>query len=281
MKSSSNHVLFVSCPDRGGIIHHVSGVLFRHGLNIIENHEFVDRKNNLFFMRTEFSGGVEVAPILEELKQLLPKQTELKLHSQGPKKLVLLATRESHCLGDLLLRHAAGELNGEIVAVVSQYSTLKKLVDRFEIPFHEVPVPEGERNLHETSLKKVIDSYSPDYLVLAKYMRILTPEFVQHYPDKIINIHHSFLPAFIGSNPYLQAYERGVKIIGATAHYVNDHLDEGPIITQSVIPVTHAQDAVALARAGRDVEKIVLARALSLVLENRVFVNGQKTMIFE
>jgi len=281
MKSSNNHVLFISCSDRGGIIHQVSGVLFRHGLNIIENHEFVDRKNNLFFMRTEFNGVVEVAPVVEELKQVLPKNTSLEIRSQEPKKLVLLATKESHCLGDLLLRQSAGELNAKILAVVSQYSSLKKLVDRFEIPFHEVPVEEGERSLHEKALLKVIQPYQPDYLVLAKYMRILTPGFVKNFPDRIVNIHHSFLPAFIGSNPYVQAYERGVKIIGATAHYVNDNLDEGPIITQSVIPVTHAQDATALARAGRDVEKIVLAKALGLVLENRVFVHGQKTLIFE
>ena len=281
MKSTPNHVLFVCCPDEGGIIHHVTGVLFRHGLNIIENHEFVDRKNNLFFMRTEFNGVIEVSPVLDELKKVLPKNSELNIHSQEPKKLVLLATKESHCLGDLLLRHAAGELNAKILAVVSQYGSLAKLVERFDIPFHEVPVLDGDRDQHEFALQKTIRSYSPDYLVLAKYMRILSPEFVKHYPNRIINIHHSFLPAFIGKNPYLQAFERGVKIIGATAHYVNENLDEGPIITQNIIPVSHSQNATDLARAGRDVEKIVLANALNLVLENRVFVHDQKTLIFE
>ena len=274
-------VLIVSCADQAGLVYKITGVLFRQGLNIIENHEFVDRVNGSFFMRTEVEGEFPVEPVLAELKKDLPLGATIDLRPQGPRKLVLLATKESHCLGDLLLRHSAGELNAKILAVVSQYDVLKSLVDRFGIPFLHVPVPAGPRELHEEALDAAIRNYRPDFLVLAKYMRILSPAFVKKYPNQMINIHHSFLPAFIGKNPYAQAYERGVKIIGATSHFVNESLDEGPIITQSVINITHSQDASALSKAGKDVEKMVLAKALKLVLENRVIVQGPRTLIFE
>jgi formyltetrahydrofolate deformylase len=274
-------VLLVSCSDHSGLVYKITGVLFRHGVNIIENHEFVDRVKGSFFMRTEVEGEFPVDPVLAELKKELPPSAIIELRPQTPKKLVLLATKESHCLGDLLLRHSAGELNAKILAVVSQYDVLKSLVDRFEIPFLHVPVAEGPRELHEEALDAVIRRYRPDFLVLAKYMRILSPAFVKKYPNQIINIHHSFLPAFIGKNPYAQAYERGVKIIGATSHFVNESLDEGPIITQSVININHSQDASALSKAGKDVEKMVLAKALNLVLENRVIVQGPRTLVFE
>ena len=278
----SRNVLLISCPDRAGLIHRITGVILRHGLNITENHEFVDRTLNMFFMRTEVSGS-SFSSLIDELRKELPDAGTLELRPLTPRRLVLLATKESHCLGDLLLRHSAGELNAEILAVVSQYETLRPLAQRFDIPFHYVSVenPDDAREVHEAALERMIAPYRPDFLVLAKYMRVLTPGFVGRYRDRILNIHHSFLPAFIGKNPYAQAHARGVKIIGATAHFVTENLDEGPIITQSVIPVSHALDAVALARAGRDVEKIVLARALNLVLENRVIVQGQRTLVFE
>jgi formyltetrahydrofolate deformylase len=219
--------------------------------------------------------------VLADLKKELPQGSQMELRAQAPKNLVLLATKEHHCLGDLLLRHAAGELQAKVVSVVSQYDSLRELVERFDIPFHYVPVDEKmPREDHEKKLQAVIQPYQPDFLVLAKYMRILGKDFVRSYSNRIINIHHSFLPAFIGKNPYVQAYERGVKIIGATAHFVNEDLDEGPIITQSVIDINHTQDAQALARSGRDVERMVLARALNLVLENRVIVQGRKTLVF-
>jgi formyltetrahydrofolate deformylase len=283
--ATTNHVLLFSCPDEKGLIHRITGILLQHGLNITENHEFVDRNASSFFMRTELTGNFPADSLLSELKKELPPASKIELHPQTPKRLVLLATKEPHCLGDLLLRHSANELNAEIVAVISQYDSLQKLVSRFDIPFHHVPasVPASgdQREEHERALLQVIQGYKPDYLVLAKYMRILTPWFVQQFENRIINIHHSFLPAFIGANPYAQAYERGVKIIGATSHFVNQDLDEGPIITQSVISIDHTQDASALARAGRDVERMVLARALNLVLENRVIVQGRRTLVFE
>ena len=280
-RENVRHVLLVACPDGPGLIHKITGVLLRHGLNIVENHEYVEKESATFTMRTEVDGGADPEKVREELQRELPKGAEVTLRDQTPKRVVLLATKETHCLGDLLLRHASAELPAKILSVVSQYADLGALVRRFEIPFHHVPAEELTREAHEAALKKVIDPYSPDLLVLAKYMRVLTPEFVAGYRNRIINIHHSFLPAFVGKNPYAQAYARGVKIIGATAHFVNEALDEGPIITQSVIPVTHNQDAVTLARAGRDVEKIVLSRALRLVLEDRVIVRGQRTLVFE
>jgi formyltetrahydrofolate deformylase len=278
---NARSVLLISCADRPGLVYQITKVLFDHGLNIVENSEFVDRQKKMFFMRTEVEGAVSVDKLSNDLKEAVPTSFNFQLLPHQPRRIVLLATKESHCLGDLLLRHSAKELDAEIVAVISQYDVLEPLVKRFDIPFVTVPVGELTREEHEQALLKAIAPYQPDLLVLAKYMRILTPDFVKHYSNRIINIHHSFLPAFIGKNPYVQAYERGVKIIGATAHFVNDQLDEGPIITQSVISITHNQDAAALARSGRDVEKIVLARALNLVLENRVIVQGQRTLVFE
>jgi formyltetrahydrofolate deformylase len=179
-----------------------------------------------------------------------------------------------------LIRYAAGELEAKIECVIANHDTLKDLVERFDIPFVHIDATNLSREEHEAKVMAKIDEFSFDYIVLAKYMRILTSDFVQAYPWQIINIHHSFLPAFIGANPYKQAYERGVKIIGATAHFVTDDLDEGPIIAQDVIPVNHRFEWRDMQKAGRDVEKIVLSRALSLVLNDRVFVNGNKTIVF-
>jgi formyltetrahydrofolate deformylase len=278
---SLRHVLLTTCQDSPGLIHKITGALLKHALNITENSEFVDHRNQMFFMRTEFTGSFKSDALLRDLRSELPLGAQLELCEQRSRRIVLFATKEPHCLGDLLLRHSAGELNAKILAVISQYDSLAELTSKFGIPFHCVPVGELSREAHDEALSKTIAGYSPDLLVLAKYMRVLGPNFVSQFKNRIINIHHSFLPAFIGKNPYLQAYERGVKIIGATAHFVNENLDDGPIITQSVIPVTHSQDATDLARAGRDVEKIVLARAVRLALENRIIVHGPRTLVFE
>jgi len=179
-----------------------------------------------------------------------------------------------------LIRHEAGELDADIEAVIANHDVLEQLVRRFDIPFFHLPTEGLTREEHEENIMKLIDEQEFDYIVLAKYMRILTSSFVSRYPQQIINIHHSFLPAFIGANPYKQAFKRGVKIIGATAHFVTDDLDEGPIIAQDVIPVNHRLEWRDMQRAGRDVEKIVLSRALSYVLNDRVFVHGNKTIVF-
>jgi formyltetrahydrofolate deformylase len=193
---------------------------------------------------------------------------------------VLLATKEPHCVGDLLLRHAYNDLPANICAVVSNYDTLGPLVTQFGIPFHHVPHADRDRLEHEQALLDVITPYQPDFLILAKYMRVLSPSFVAHYPQRMINIHHSFLPAFVGARPYQQAFLRGVKIIGATAHFVTDDLDTGPIIAQDVLSVDHSYTAVTMAQAGRDIERTVLAKALRLVLEERVFVQENRTIVF-
>ena len=190
-----------------------------------------------------------------------------------------MVTKEAHCLGDILMKSAYGGLDVEIAAVIGNHDLLSHLVTQFGIPFHHISHDGLTREQHDMQIIQQIDQYQPDYVVLAKYMRVLTPAFVQHYPNQIINIHHSFLPAFIGARPYHQAYERGVKIIGATAHYVNDNLDEGPIIHQSVINVDHTYSADDMVMAGRDVEKNVLSHALGRVLTQRVFVYGNRTVI--
>ncbi|HMP39381.1 MAG TPA: formyltetrahydrofolate deformylase, partial [Roseiflexaceae bacterium] len=212
---------------------------------------------------------------------LLPASATIRLTALQQRRIVVLATREPHCLGDLLLRDAYDELPARIMAVVSNHATLGRLVRKFDLPFHHVSHEGYDREVHEQALIDTITPYEPDYIVLAKYMRVLTPRFLACFPNRIINIHHSFLPAFIGASPYRQAFERGVKIIGATAHLVTEDLDTGPIIAQSVLPVDHTYTATAMAQAGRDVEKIVLARALRLVLEERVFFHANRTIIFE
>jgi formyltetrahydrofolate deformylase len=275
-----NYVLRICCADQKGLVHKITGALYRRDLNVIENGEFVDRQSGTFFMRTAFSGNVDLYEIENELRESLPDITLLDLREQTPRRLLVFATKEPHCLGDLLLRHASGELPARILGVVANHPDLKELTERFKLPFHLVSAEGLTREQHEAEVLKIVRSYNPDYLVLAKYMRILTRAFVERFENRILNIHHSFLPAFIGRNPYQQAYDRGVKIIGATAHFVNEHLDEGPIITQSVLPVGHNQDASDLARLGRDVERVVLARALQLVLEDRVIVHGIRTILF-
>jgi formyltetrahydrofolate deformylase len=275
------HILLIDCPDEKGLVHRITGVLYRFGGNVISNHEFVDRTSAHFFMRTEFSGDFDPDAVLHELRSLLPEAASIRMADSVPRQIVVLATKEPHCLGDLLIRHEYGELNAQLLAVIGNHETLGPLVERFGIPFHHVSHLDVDREEHEAEIGRLLASYAPEYVVLAKYMRILSPEFVAKYAGRIINIHHSFLPAFMGAQPYRQAFERGVKIIGATAHYVNSGLDTGPIIAQSVIPIDHGYTAADMARTGRDVEKIVLARALKLVFEERVFLSGNRTIIFE
>lgn len=275
------HILLIDCPDETGLVHRATGVLYRHGCNIVSNSEFVDRDADHFFMRTEFSGDLDADAIVKELRATLPNSAAIRLADDVPRRVVVLATREPHCLGDLLIRHEFGDLNSRILAVISNHETLGDLVQKFGIPFHFVSHEGLSRERHEGAVLALMARYAPEYIVLGKYMRILTPAFVSQYPQRIINIHHSFLPAFTGAGPYRQAFERGVKIIGATAHFVNSGLDTGPIIAQDVIPVDHSHTAADMARAGRDVEQIVLARALRLVFEERVFLSGNRTIIFE
>ncbi|OEE81081.1 formyltetrahydrofolate deformylase [Vibrio genomosp. F6] len=271
--------LLTHCSDAPGLISKITNICYKHQLNIIHNNEFVDNSSGHFFMRTELEGFFNDETFLADLDQALPQNTQRKLVDSSRKRVVILVTKESHCLGDILMKNFDGSLDVDIAAVVGNYDTLQSLTERFDIPYHCVSHEGLNREEHEDRMFEVIDQYNADYLVLAKYMRILTPSFVEKYNHKIINIHHSFLPAFIGAKPYLQAYERGVKIIGATAHFVTNDLDEGPIIKQDVIPVDHNFNAQDMARAGRDVEKNVLSKALTKVVNDHVFVYGNKTVI--
>ncbi|QYJ87284.1 formyltetrahydrofolate deformylase [Shewanella mesophila] len=273
-------VLITDCADEPGLITKLTGVCYAHGLNIIKNSEFVDNSQGRFFMRTELEGHFDDERLLADIDKVLPKQRHRRLVSKGTKRIVVMVTKEAHCLGDLLMKAYYGGLDVEIAAIIGNYDTLKPLASKFDIPFYEVSHQGLTRHEHEQVMMDIIVKFNPDYLVLAKYMRVLTPEFVERYPNRIINIHHSFLPAFIGAAPYRQAWERGVKIIGATAHFVNNCLDEGPIIKQDVIPVDHSYSAEELAKCGRDVEKSVLSKALQLVLQEDVIVYGNKTVVF-
>jgi formyltetrahydrofolate deformylase len=281
MGRESRYILRVECPDAKGLIYGITGVIFRHGMNIVSNGEFVDEKRSRFFLRAELEGECDPEKVISDLQAELPPEASVQLGLSRPKDIVILATREAHCLGDLLVRQAAGEFDARLHAVISNRPDLESLVSRFDVPFHCVPHQDVDRDEHEAQMLAAVEQYPADILVLAKYMRILSGAFVSRFPRRIVNIHHSFLPAFVGANPYGQAFQRGVKIIGATAHFVTDDLDEGPIIAQSVIPVDHTHSAADMAQAGRDVEKTVLAKALNLVLEERVFVSANRTVIFD
>ena len=276
-----NHqILLIDGPDRAGLIHSVTGLLFSYGANIVANDEFVDPRTHHFYMRTAFVGTLPEEELMQQLNLEIGQEATIRLVKSEPKKVIIMVTKEHHCLSDLLARNHFGEHNMEIKAVISNHDILSAYVEPFNIPFHIVSHKEKSRARHEKEIRDILSKYDFDYLVLAKYMRILNPEFVDQYPFQIINIHHSFLPAFIGASPYRQAYDRGVKIIGATAHFVTSSLDEGPIISQDVISVNHQMNVRDMTQAGRDVEKIVLARALKLIFEDRVFVYGNKTIIF-
>jgi formyltetrahydrofolate deformylase len=276
-----NHVLTIETSDEKGLVHRVTGCLLDHDLNLVSNGEFVEPETGLFFMRTEMEGKVAREALLSDLDAALPPASRIRLEAPRKKQIVVLATREAHCLGDILVRCQFDEMNAELLAVISNHERLRGLVENAGFHFHYISHKDLSREAHEEAVIEQIETYSPDYLVLAKYMRILTPNLVRRFPNRIVNIHHSFLPAFVGANPYRQAFERGVKIIGATAHFVTDELDEGPIIAQSVFPVGHQYSATQLAMAGHNVEKFVLSRALHLVLDDRVFISGNKTIIFE
>jgi formyltetrahydrofolate deformylase len=271
--------LLIETVDTKGLVYNVSKVLFEHGLNIDKNSEYVDSEENKFFMRTVISGEFDESKLIQDIEDVLPHEHNIRLKPQSKKDIVLLVTKESHVLGDLLIRYVSGELNANIQAVISNHDYLRDLVEKFDIPYHFIDTADISREDHEDLLIKQIDHYNPEIIVLAKYMRILTSKFVGNFEGKVLNIHHSFLPAFIGANPYKQAHKRGVKIIGATAHYVTNDLDEGPIIFQDITRVDHTYTWQDMRSAGRNVEKIVLSNALQLLLEDKVLVDSNKTVI--
>ena len=283
MKKTENIIVKISCQDKPGLVVAITKILYNVQCNITDLKEHVEVQEdepNLFFIRLECTGDVPCENIHKALVENLSGSADISVHREYKKDIVLLATKEYHCIGDILLRAAHNDLNANVKAIIANRENTKILSQAFSVPFHFVPVEETmTREDHEQAILSVLQQYSFEYIVLARYMRVLSEDFINTYPFKIINIHHSFLPAFIGANPYKQAHKRGVKIIGATAHFATKNLDEGPIITQQTIPVDHSYNTSQMRNVGRDVEKITLAKALELVLDDRVFVTGNKTII--
>lgn len=277
-----NQIMKFECADRSGLIHAITGRIRTAGLNILRTDEFVG--DGRFFMRCEVEGGpADPEAFSADLRKVLPEDARIEVIDGTRRKTVLLlATREWHCLGDLLLRHHFGELPMTVQAVASNRDDLAGLAGRFGIPFELItPARTDASPDAPDDLEHLVERYRPDLVILAKYMRIVRPRCVARLRNRILNVHHSFLPAFAGANPYRQAWERGVKLIGATAHFVTDVLDDGPIIVQDVEPVGHGDTVEDLKAVGRDIEVRVLARALKLVLEDRVFVMGNRTVVFQ
>ncbi|TKC03085.1 formyltetrahydrofolate deformylase [Pedobacter cryotolerans] len=278
----NNLLILIQCKDSVGLVSNITRILAQHQLNIIAMREFVDEAEQKFFTRIECSGIIDNLSVLQqELINNLPTAADVRLVPKAEKSIALLVTKEFHCLADVLVRAHFKTLGATVKCVIGNHETLKDFVEKFDVPFYFVSHEVKSKADFENEITSILSNYELDYIVLAKFMRILSPEFNAQYKHQIINIHHSFLPAFIGASPYKQAFERGVKIIGATAHFVTDNLDEGPIISQQTIHVNHTFDAKQMAVAGREIEKSVLSKALEQVLEDRVFVSGNKTIVFE
>lgn len=243
--------------------------------------EHVDSVENRFFTRLEVEGVTNVAALEKDLREALPLDAEVAVIPIPEKKIFVLVTKEFHCLSDILVRNHFGSLGAKVLGVAGNHAHLGEICRRFDVPFYHISHEKKTKSEFEEELLGLLKANPADYVVLAKFMRILSPEFIRHFPMKMINIHHSFLPAFIGSSPYQQAFERGVKLIGATGHFVTDDLDQGPIIAQQIIPVNHTHSAEAMMKAGREIETSVLANALRLVLQDKVFVYKNKTVVFE
>jgi formyltetrahydrofolate deformylase len=275
-------ILTLSCPDKIGIVAAVANFLADRGGNILASAQFEDRQTGLFFMRVQFDIALPEAQIKTEFASIatLFAMTWEVMNTAQRMNVLIMVSRFGHCLNDLLYRHASGLLKANIVGVVSNHNDFEHLTRSYTIPFYHLPIMPETHAQQEDALAHLIEREHVDTIVLARYMRILSPTVCAAYAGRIINIHHSFLPSFKGASPYSQAYERGVKLIGATAHYVTADLDEGPIIEQDVTRVDHAMTPDELMAAGRDVECAVLARALRFHLERRVLLNGHKTVIF-
>lgn len=275
-------LILIQCRDAVGLVGLIANTVAAHQLNIVTMREYVDEAANRFYVRIVCAGEAsDPERLTEELIDKLPKGATVQLNPPQQKRLAILVTKEHHCLGDIIVRYFFSTLGADVCCVIGNHDDLRAFTERFDIPFHHISHEGKSKQQFEEAIAHTLHSYQPDYLVLAKFMRILSPDFVARYPGQIINIHHSFLPAFIGANPYKQAYTRGVKLIGATAHFVTNDLDEGPIIAQEIRPVNHSYTVKDMVRAGKEVEKAVLSKALALIIEDRVIVTGNKTVVFE
>ncbi len=278
----NNLLILIQCKDKVGLVTNITRVLAQHQLNIIAMREFVDESENKFFTRIACSGLIEDNAVLkQELSSILPIDATINVVTKFEKNIAVLVTKEFHCLADLLVRDHFKTLGASVKCVIGNHEVLREFAEKMDVPFFYVDHQNKDKEQFELEINRVLATYQLDYIVLAKFMRILSPAFIEKHSNKIINIHHSFLPAFIGASPYKQAFDRGVKIIGATAHFVTNNLDEGPIISQQTVHVNHTFNAKEMAIAGREIEKAVLSKALEQVLEDRVFVSGNKTIVFE
>ncbi len=280
---STRHVLTLRCPDRPGIVRALAEGVFTSGGNIVDSQQFTDADTGTFFIRMEVDSPLDDAEALDQALRSHLSTFEPDLRVRGAdrrQRVLIMVSRQDHCLVDLLYRWEAGQLPIDLPVVVSNHPDTRPLVERHGIEFVHVPVTADTRAAAEARLLELVDEHAIDLVVLARYMQILSDDLCTRLEGRIVNIHHSFLPAFRGARPYHQAFERGVKIIGATAHHVTADLDEGPIIEQDVVRVSHATSPEQLTVIGRDVERLVLARAVHLVVEDRVLLNGTRTVVF-
>ncbi|MEZ4369258.1 MAG: formyltetrahydrofolate deformylase [Polyangiaceae bacterium] len=288
MTNEAKHLatLLVSCPDRRGLVAGLAQLLYGHGANILDSDQHSDPAEGMFFQRIRFdmSELMTDRTALEQGVREVAERFEMQwriAYAQDVKRVAIFVSRYDHCLYDLLLRHRAGELQCSIPLIVSNHPDLGRVAEDFDVPFHVFPVDKSNRAEQEAKELELLDHRGIDLVVLARYMQILSPDFCDRMHGRVINIHHSFLPAFVGSKPYHQAHQRGVKLIGATAHYVTSDLDQGPIIEQGVQRVSHRDSVEELVRKGRDLEKLVLSQAVRWHLEDRVLVYNNKTVVFD
>lgn len=278
--------LLVSCPDRKGLVAALAQLLYGHGCNILDSDQHTDQSAGMFFQRIRFdlrelhADRVTLERGIRDVAERFEMKWRLAYEGQQ-KRVAIFVSKYEHCLYDLLLRYRARELVCDLRLIVSNHPDLEYVAEQFQVPFQLFAIDSSNRAAQESTQLALLDEQRIDLVVLARYMQILSPEFTRRYEHRIINIHHSFLPAFVGSKPYHRAYERGVKLIGATAHYATSDLDEGPIIEQDVIRASHRDSVDDLVRKGRDLEKVALARAVKWHLEDRVLVYGNKTVVFD
>lgn len=278
--------LLITCPDAKGIVAAIADFLHQHNANILHADQHQDAENNLFLMRVEWDlagfnlDETHFNQAFAVIADKFSMQWQLKL-SQHKARVAIMVSQYDHCLADLLHRHKSGELACEIPLVISNHRDTEKLVQFYGVDFHHIPVTKDNKAEAEAAQFRLFDEYNIDLIVLARYMQILSPDFVGRYPQRIINIHHSFLPAFIGARPYHRAFERGVKLIGATGHYVTEVLDEGPIIEQGIERISHRDQVEDLIQKGRDLERVVLSKAVRWHIENRILLYANKTVIFD
>jgi formyltetrahydrofolate deformylase len=282
----STAILLLSCPDQKGVVATIADFVYRHNGNILHADEHADEGSNLFLMRVEFDPAdfdIDLADFARHFDPIAKRfgMTWRLAQSARRPRMAILVSKYDHCLADLLYRHRSGELTCEIPLIISNHPDNKPIADFYGIPFETVPVVKDQKQLAEQKILDLLKQHNPDFIVLARYMQILSHQFVSAYPQRIINIHHSFLPAFVGAKPYHQAFQRGVKLIGATSHYVTEVLDDGPIIEQDVVRISHRDAVEDLIQKGRDLEKIVLSRAVRWHIENRVLLYGHKTVVFD